>query len=205
MFREYIRRIYNGKNRYKTINNVKSGTGCYGILRRYGKLKYCYDAWAGTVNSEPPLVSVSIRKSRLSHEIISRTGEFVINLVNNKTVKACDFCGVKSGRDFDKFKETKLTKIKADLIDAPMIEECPVNMECKVKKVLELGSHDMFIAEILKIHVDDSLMDEKGAIDFSKANLVAYSHGEYYDLGKFEGFFGYSIAGEDALKRRMKK
>lgn len=162
-------------------------------------------AWAGTVNSEPPLVSVSIRKSRLSYEIISRTGEFVINLVNNKTVKACDFCGVKSGRDFDKFKETKLTKIKADLMDAPMIEECPVNMECRVKQVLELGSHDMFIAEILKIHVDDSLMDEKGAIDFAKANLVAYSHGEYYDLGKFEGFFGYSIAGEDALKRRMKK
>lgn len=162
-------------------------------------------AWAGTVNSEPPMVSVSIRKSRLSHEIISKTGEFVVNLVNDRTVKACDFCGVKSGRDVDKFKEMKLTKVKADLVAAPLIGECPVNMECKVKQVIELGSHDMFLAEIVKIHVDEELMDDKGAIDLDKANLVAYSHGEYYGLGKFEGFFGYSIAGKDALKRRMKK
>ena len=162
-------------------------------------------AWAGTINSEPPMLSISVRQSRYSYDIIKETGEFVVNLVNDKTVKACDFCGVKSGRDIDKFAALELTKVKGDIVSAPLIGECPINLECKVKQIIPLDSHDMFIAEIVKVHVDENLFDEKDAIDFAKANLVSYIHGEYYNAGKFEGFFGYSVAGEDALKRRMKK
>ena len=162
-------------------------------------------AWTGTVCSEPPMVYVSIRKSRYSHELISENGTFVINLVGKDTVKACDFCGVKSGRDVDKFKELKLTKTEGRVTGVPMIEECPVNLECKVTQVLELGSHDMFLATVEAVYVDSKIIDDKGAVDMVKADLVTYSHGEYFDLGKYEGFFGYSIAGEEALKRRLRK
>lgn len=162
-------------------------------------------AWTGTVNSEPPMVYVSVRKSRYSHELIRQNGSFVINLVNADTVKAADFCGVKSGRDIDKFEALKLTKAEAPLTGVPMIEECPINLECKVTQVLELGSHDMFLATVEAVYVNNQLLDEKAAIDLVKANLVAYSHGEYFDLGQYEGFFGYSVAGEEALKRRMRK
>ena len=162
-------------------------------------------AWTGTVCSEPPMVYVSIRKSRYSHELISENGTFVINLVGKDTVKACDFCGVKSGRDVDKFKELKLTKTEGRGTGVPMIEECPVNLECKVTQVLELGSHDMFLATVEAVYVDSKIIDDKGAVDMVKADLVTYSHGEYFDLGKYEGFFGYSIAGEEALKRRLRK
>ena len=162
-------------------------------------------AWTGTVCSEPPMVYVSIRKSRYSHELISKSGTFVINLVNQNTVKACDYCGVKSGRDVDKFRELKLTKAEGRMTGVPMIQECPVNLECKVTQVLELGSHDMFLATVEAVYVDGKLMDDKGAVDLVKADLVAYSHGEYFDLGKYEGFFGYSIAGEEALNRRLRK
>lgn len=162
-------------------------------------------AWTGTVCSDPPMVYVSIRKSRYSHELISKNGVFVINLVGKDTVKACDFCGVKSGRDVDKFRELNLTKTEGKVTGVPMIEECPVNLECKVTQVLELGSHDMFLATVESVYVDGKLMDDKGAVDLVKAELVAYSHGEYFDLGKYEGFFGYSIAGEEALKRRLRK
>lgn len=162
-------------------------------------------AWTGTVCSEPPMVYVSIRKSRYSHELISKSGTFVINLVSQNTVKACDYCGVKSGRDVDKFRELKLTKAEGKMTGVPMIQECPVNLECKVTQVLELGSHDMFLATVEAVYVDGKLMDDKGAVDLVKADLVAYSHGEYFDLGKYEGFFGYSIAGEEALNRRLRK
>ncbi len=162
-------------------------------------------AWTGTVCSEPPMVYVSIRKSRYSHELISRSGTFVINLVGRDTVRACDFCGVKSGRDVDKFKELKLTKTEGKATGVPMIQECPVNLECRVTQVLELGSHDMFLATVESVYVDDKLLDEKDAIDMVKAGLVAYSHGEYFELGNYKGFFGYSIAGEEALNRRLRK
>lgn len=150
-------------------------------------------AWAGTINSDKPMVSISVRKSRYSHELISKTGEFVMNLVNCDLAFATDYCGVKSGRDVDKFAEMKLTKEKASVVKAPIIAESPVAMECKVTQVIELGSHDMFLAEIVAVQVDDELLDESGRLDMQKADLVAYSHGEYYALGEKLGKFGFSV------------
>ena len=162
-------------------------------------------AWVGTVCSEPPIVSVSIRKERLSYSMIKETGEFVINLVTKELAKACDYCGVKSGRDVDKFKELKLTPLESQNISAPGIEESPVRLECRVEKVLELGSHDMFIAKIVGITADDKYLSKNGKYDLEKAGLICYSHGEYFSLGEKLGFFGYSIAAPDVLKRRMQK
>ena len=162
-------------------------------------------AWAGTVCSEPPMLSISVRPSRYSYKMIAEQGRFVVNLVNNDTVEACDFCGVKSGRDMDKFSAAGLTKEVGPKTGVPMIKECPVNLECVVKETLELGSHHMFVAEIVGVHVDERLIDEKGAVDLDKAGLMAYSHGEYYGLGEYLGFFGYSVAGQEALKRRWKR
>lgn len=161
-------------------------------------------AWAGTVNSDPPMVSISIRKSRHSHELIKEKGEFVINLPNTKLAFATDYCGVKSGRDINKFEAMKLTPEKASIVSAPIIKECPVNLECVVKQVLELGSHDMFLAEVVATNVDEALLDEKGKLDLHKADLICYSHGEYYSLAKSLGFFGYSVAKRTNLKRNQK-
>lgn len=161
-------------------------------------------AWAGTVNSEPPMVSVSIRKSRHSHQLICDTQEFVINLVNEKLAKSCDYCGVRSGSKEDKF---EVLSLHAEPIEglkyAPAITESPVSIACKVKDVIELGSHDMFLAEVVSVTVDEKLMDEKGKICLEKAKLVSYVHGEYFSLGKVLGFFGYSVASDAAMKRRM--
>ena len=161
-------------------------------------------AWCGTVNSEPPMVSVSVRKSRYSHGLISESGRFCVNLVSRDLVRAADLCGVKSGRDVDKFAETGLTKVPSPLYGIPMIGESPVNMECSVKQVLELGSHDMFIGQIDGVYVAEKLFDSKGAVDMNEAGLAAYSHGEYYTLSGILGFYGYSVAGEKALKRRKR-
>lgn len=150
-------------------------------------------AWAGTICSDPAMVSISVRKERFSHDIISETGEFVINLVSRDLVWATDYCGVKSGRDVDKFKEMKLTPLASKEIGAPGIAESPVNIECKVKSVHELGTHDMFIAEVVSVHVDDKYMDEAGRFDMEKCDLVAYSHGEYFSLGDKLGKFGFSV------------
>ena len=139
------------------------------------------------------MVSISVRKSRYSHELISKTGEFVMNLVNCDLAFATDYCGVKSGRDVDKFAEMKLTKEKASVVKAPIIAESPVAIECKVEKVLELGTHDMFIARVVAVNVDDKYMDEKGKFDLRLADPLAYSHGEYYTLGEKLGKFGYSV------------
>ncbi|MCR5288311.1 MAG: flavin reductase family protein [Saccharofermentans sp.] len=163
-------------------------------------------AWAGTVNSEPPMVSVSIRKSRYSHKLISETGEFVINLVSKSLCKACDYCGVRSGADEDKFAKCGLTPVKADGLEyAYAIKEAPVSISCRVKSVTELGSHDMFIGEIVAVTADSYLMDDKGRLCLDNANLVAYNHGEYFLLGEKLGFFGYSVASEEVLKKRMGK
>ncbi len=162
-------------------------------------------AWAGTVNSEPPMLSVSVRKERYSHDIIKNNGVFGVNLVSEALVRATDYCGVKSGRDTDKFSELKLTKIEGGKTGVPLIGESPASLECRVRQVLELGSHDLFLAEIENVLVSRELFDEKGAIDLRKANLVAYNHGEYYALGDFLGFYGYSVANQDALERRMRK
>ena len=150
-------------------------------------------AWAGTVCSEPPLLSVSIRPSRYSYEIISKTGEFVVNVTTAKLARATDWCGVKSGRDFDKFEHCRLTPFPSEIVKAPGIAECPINMECQVRRVLKLGSHDMFIAEIKAVHVSEELLDKRGKLRLDKAELIAFSHGEYFVLGSRLGHFGYSV------------
>lgn len=162
-------------------------------------------AWVGTVNSEPPMCSISVRKERFSHDIIRDSGEFVINLCGQDNLADTDFCGVKSGCDVDKFAERKLTPAAVPGFAAPAIAECPLYLACRVTNVLELGSHDMFIGTIEQVGIQPGLMDEAGRIDFSKASLVAYNHGNYYALGKALGFFGYSVAAPDVLKRRMKE
>lgn len=150
-------------------------------------------AWAGTICSDPVMVSISVRESRHSHAIISETGEFVINLVNKELVYACDYCGVKSGRDVDKFSEMNLTPLPSKMVKAPSIANSPVSLECKVKDVLKLGSHDMFIAEVVSVTVDKKYIDENGRFDINSSGLVAYSHGEYFELGEKIGKFGFSV------------
>ena len=150
-------------------------------------------AWTGTICSDPAMVSISVRKERYSYDIIRETGEFVINLTTNDLTFATDYCGVKSGKDVDKFKEMNLTPSKSKTISAPGISESPVSLECKVKQVLELGSHDMFIAEVVNVTVDDRYMDENNKFNLNDSDLVAYSHGEYFTLGEKIGTFGYSV------------
>jgi len=161
-------------------------------------------AWAGTTCSSPAMVSISVRKERHSHSIIKETGEFVINLVTRDLVRAADYCGVRSGRDVDKFQEMHLTKLASQIVGAPGIAESPVNIECKVTDVKELGSHDLFLAEVMNVTIEDRYMDEKGKFDLNKAGLITYSHGEYYELGKKVGTFGYSVR-KPAKKPRGKK
>lgn len=150
-------------------------------------------AWAGTVCTNPPMVSISVRPSRYSYKMIQDTGEFVINLTNESLVKACDYCGVVSGRGVDKFKKTGLTPIPMEHVRAMGIGESPVNMECRVTEKRELGSHTMFIAEVVGVTVDDSYMDETGKFHINESGLVMYSHGEYFALGKNLGKFGFSV------------
>ncbi len=150
-------------------------------------------AWAGTVCSDPVMLSVSVRKERYSHGILTDTGEFVVNLVTKDLAFATDFCGVKSGRDVDKFAEMELTPLPSSRISAPGIQESPVNLECRVRQVLQLGSHDLFLAEVVGVTADKRLMDEKGKLHLNESGLVAYSHGEYFELGEKLGKFGYSV------------
>jgi flavin reductase (DIM6/NTAB) family NADH-FMN oxidoreductase RutF len=162
-------------------------------------------AWAGNVCTNPPMLSISVRKDRFSHGIIKDTGEFVVNLVGKDLVKAADWCGVRSGRDYDKFKEMHLTPQKSSKVSCPGIAESPVNIECRVNKILELGSHDMIIADVLCVTVDDKYMDDKGRFDLGATDLVAYSHGEYFELGKKLGKFGYSVARKPSKPQTKKK
>lgn len=150
-------------------------------------------AWAGTVCSEPPMVSISVRPERYSYRMIKETGEFVINLTTEKLAYATDYCGVVSGRNEDKFKKMNLTSVKADVVKAPMIGESPVNIECVVKEIRNLGSHDMFIAQVVAVHADEKYMDEKNKFHFDDAQPIVYSHGVYMTLGKQIGTFGYSV------------
>ena len=150
-------------------------------------------AWTGIINTNPAMVYISVRPTRHSYNIIKETGEFVINLTTQKLAYATDWCGVKTGAKVDKFKELKLTKEKAKFVKCPMIQESPVSVECKVKEVKELGSHHMFIAEVLAINADEQYIDEKGAFDISKCDLIAYANGGYYSLGKKLGKFGFSV------------
>lgn len=150
-------------------------------------------AWAGTVCTNPPMLSISVRPERYSHKALTETREFVVNLTTEALVKATDYCGVKSGRDVDKFAATGLTPIPAEKVGVAMIEESPVNIECKVKEIRHLGSHDMFLAEVVAVHADEAYMNARGKFELSKARPIVYSHGEYYSLGKCCGTFGYSV------------
>jgi len=158
-------------------------------------------AWTGTVCTNPPMVYISVRPERYSYNIIKETGKFVINLTTEALTRATDFCGVRSGRDVDKFKETHLTAIPGPVTGCPMIDESPVNIECTVTEIKELGSHHMFLAKVEAVHVSEEAMDEKGKFHLNETGLLAYSHGEYLGLGKKLGTFGYSVK-KPAKKRR---
>lgn len=158
-------------------------------------------AWTGTICSKPPMLSISIRPERLSYNYIEETMEFIVNLPSTKQVKETDYCGVVSGRTKDKIKEMKFTMLEGDNVNCAYIEECPVNIECKVKEIIKLGSHDMFIAEVLSSHINEEIIDEKQKIRFEKADLITYAHGEYYPVPRTSmGKFGYSI-----MKKKKKK
>lgn len=159
-------------------------------------------AWTGILNTNPAMVYISVRPTRHSYNMIKEQGEFVINLTNQKLARATDWCGVKTGAKVDKFKEMNLHKQKANFVKCPMIEETPVSVECKVKEIKELGSHHMFVAEVLAINADEQYIDEKGAFDISKCDLIAYSNGHYYSLGKKIGKFGYSVEKKKNKKMR---
>lgn len=150
-------------------------------------------AWVGNICSDPPMAYVSVRQERHSYHMIQETGEFVINLTTKQLARATDYCGVRSGRDVDKWKEMKLTRGKAESVSVPVIAESPVNVECKVVEAKNLGSHVMFIGKVTAVQVDDAYMNEKGKFDLTKTGLMAYSHGEYLELGKKIGTFGFSV------------
>ena len=161
-------------------------------------------AWTGTINSDPPMVSISIRKERYSHDLIRNSGEFVVNLADEKMARAVDLCGVKSGRDTDKEKATGLHYMPADKLEyAPAVQGAPVSLSCKVRNIMELGSHDLFMGEVVSVMVREDLVDAAGSLHLEKAGLIAYSHGLYQKLGDVIGFFGWSVAREDVLERRM--
>lgn len=150
-------------------------------------------AWTGTVCTNPPMVYISVRPERYSYDIIKETKEFVINLTTEELSFATDYCGVRSGREVDKFQEMKLHKEASEVIATPGIAESPVNIECRVVEIKELGSHHMFLAEVVKVHVKESLLDETGRFDLARAGLINYSHGEYFSQGEKVGSFGYSV------------
>lgn len=158
-------------------------------------------AWTGTVCSDPAMVYISVRPSRYSYDILKETGEFVINLTTKELAFATDYCGVRSGRNEDKFKAAKLTKEKASYVGAPLIRESPVNIECRVVDVIPYGSHDMFVAKVLCVHADKKYMDESGRFDLEKAQPLVYSHGQYYSTGKKLGKFGYSVRKKQKTKK----
>lgn len=150
-------------------------------------------AWTGTVCSDPPMCYISVRHERHSYSIIKELGEFVINLATEDIARQTDWCGVRSGRQYDKFTEMNLTPLSAQKVKAPLIAESPVNLECVVKQVVPLGSHDMFLAEVVAVNVDKRLIDDKDTLRLDKAKLICYSHGHYYSLGKILGKFGFSV------------
>ncbi len=162
-------------------------------------------AWAGTICTNPPMLSISVRPERYSYHMIKETNEFVVNLTTKDLVKETDFCGVRSGRDVDKYKELGLTKSKMEHVSAPGIAESPVNIECKVRKIEELGSHHMFIADVVGVVVDDKYFDETNRFHINDTNLIMYSHGEYFALGEKLGKFGYSVKKSKKNKKQKDK
>ena len=161
-------------------------------------------AWTGIVNTIPPKTYISVRKERYSHDLIKQSGEFVINLPSQHIIRSIDFCGVKSGRELDKFSACKLTREKATKLNCPMVAESPVSIECKVTDIVELGSHDMFIADIVAVNIDERYIDENGKFHVEKCALAAYAHGQYFALGKKIGSFGYSVKKKPNNKGKKK-
>ena len=166
-----------------------------------GKTNILTVAWTGTVCTNPPMLSISVRPERYSCHMIQETGEFVVNLTTEALVRAADLCGVKSGRDVDKWKEAGLTPVPARRVKAPLIGESPVNLECRVEKALALGSHIMFVARVVSVSVDEAYMDEKGSFHLDLAKPVCYSHGTYFSLGRETGKFGFSVAKKKAGRK----
>lgn len=163
------------------------------VADRDGRPNIITVAWAGTVCTNPPMLSISVRPERYSYPVLKEAGEFVVNLTTRELAFATDYCGVKSGRDVDKFKELGLTPLKAEHVGAPLIAESPVNIECKVREVLPLGSHHMFLADVVAVHADEKYMDEKHKFHLEKAEPIVYSHGAYLVCGEQLGTFGYSV------------
>lgn len=172
---------------------------------REGKSNIITIAWTGTVCTNPPMAYISIRPERYSYGMLKETGEFVINLTTEKLVRATDYCGVKSGRDTDKWKETGLTPIPAQEVNVPLIKESPVNIECRVSEIRELGSHHMFLARVVAVDVDEAYLNEQGRFELQKAAPIVYSHGEYYGLSSLLGTFGYSVRKKTVPARGNKK
>ena len=162
-------------------------------------------AWTGILNTNPATVYISVRPTRYSYNLIKEQGEFVINLTTKDLVRQTDWCGVKSGKDVDKFKEMKLHKEKANFVKCPMIKESPVSVECKVREIIKMGSHDVFIADVLAINASKEYIDEKGAFDISKCDLIAYANGGYYLLGKKVGKFGFSVMKKKNKTKKYKQ
>lgn len=158
-------------------------------------------AWTGTINTDPAMTYISVRPNRHSYNLIKESGEFVINVTTEELAFATDWCGVKSGKDFDKFKEMKLTRVMGKEVSCPLIKESPINIECKVKDIIDLGTHSMFLGQVVCVHADEQYMDEAGKFDFAASKPICYSHGEYYGLGKYKGKFGYSV---QKKKRKIK-
>lgn len=194
-------------------NSWKPGTVIYplpAVLVSCGATPEEYNlltvAWTGTVCTSPPMCYISVRPERYSYEIIRRTGEFVINLTTEEMTRAVDWCGVRSGRDFDKFRETGLTPAPAQIVAAPIVAEAPVSIECRVRQLLPLGSHDMFLAEVVNVQVDSRYIDpESGRFALERAGLIAYSHGEYFALGEAIEHFGWSVRRKKTGKRQTRK
>lgn len=171
-----------------------------------GKINVFTVGWIGTACTKPPMITAAIRPERLSYEYIKETGEFVVNLPSKDMVKTVDFCGVRSGKNIDKIEHCNLTLEQSEKVKVPSIKQCPVSLECKVKTITPLGSHDLFLAEVLAIHVEENLLDENGKIHLEKANLICYSHGEYFSLNsKALGKFGYSVQKKKKSKNKFKK
>ncbi len=162
-------------------------------------------AWAGTICTQPSMLSISIRPERYSYDLIKNSGQFVVNLPTKELVRAVDWCGVRSGKDYDKFKEMNLTAEESSVLkNCPVLKESPVNLECEVVQIIPLGSHDLILANVIAVDVEESLLDEKGRLALEKANLIVYSHGEYMTLGEVLGTFGYSVRKKPKHKKKKR-
>lgn len=175
------------------------------VTCKYGEIENIITiSWVGTICTNPPMVSISVRPSRFSYELIKKSGEFVINIPNKELTYAADFCGVRSGKDVDKFEFLKLNKEKASKVNVSLIKEAPLSIECRVKDIIELGSHHMFIADVVAVDVEEAFLDERNSLNLNKAELICYNHGKYCTTSKPLGKFGYSVEKKKTKKKISK-